>query len=454
VKQQPKIAGITCEAAQRAIALRAIASPAWTPDLGPDLPQGQTSGSPESSSPAPIHASIQDPARPLHSAAFDELFHGLDEEELAALLAADLPLIGKQEQPLDRHLDAAGLMRALRRLEDEAAADAPAAAFGSGAASTADAVRDARNEAALETSNETSNEALNEHLRQCRTCQAEMAASAAFFRALASEPGPEPSATLLARARQRLDATLDSCEDAGIWTRLTQRLSFTAGRMRAAPVLCSTLLFAGILAGGYCGYRAGMSAHNEEQSALLLAPPVTDAPSVVADVSSIVQDPQSGMVEVRYDRLVPDVLTAPATDPSIRELLMAATQNGVDPMVRNASLSLLAADCGPGTACAQEPVRSALLSAMKTDKTPEVRREAMAELQPYIADDLQVRDAVLDALMRDPSAAVRIEAVRLLQPVDVDSSVRQVLHTVAASDGDPSIRSASLAALRTSPPLQ
>jgi hypothetical protein len=448
VKQQPKIAGITCEAAQRAIALRAIASPEWTPDPGPDPAPGRTAGPADVRPPAPV----QDPARPLPSAAFDELFHGLDEEELAALLAADLPLIGKDDQPLDRHLDAAGLMRALRRLEDEDEA------FGGAAASTADAVREAKNETPLETRNETRNEtsseALNEHLRQCRSCQAEMAATAAFFRALASEPGPEPSATLLARARQRLDETLDSCDDAGVWTRLTQRLSFTAGRMRAAPVLCSTLLFAGILAGGYCGYRAGMSAHNEEQSALLLAPPVTDAPSVVADVSSIVQDPQSGMVEVRYDRLVPDVLTAPATDPSIRELLMAATQNGVDPMVRNASLSLLAADCGPGTVCAQEPVRSALLSAMKTDKTPEVRREAMAELQPYIADDLQVRDAVLDALMRDPSAAVRIEAVRLLQPVDVDSSVRQVLHTVAASDGDPSIRSASLAALRTSPPLQ
>ncbi|WP_158615362.1 HEAT repeat domain-containing protein [Acidipila sp. EB88] len=83
-----------------------------------------------------------------------------------------------------------------------------------------------------------------------------------------------------------------------------------------------------------------------------------------------------------------------------------------------------------------------------------MRREALAGLQPFITQDMEVRDAVLAALMSDPSATVRIEAVRLLQPVDVDSSVRQVLHTVANQDGDPSIRSASLNALKNVPQIQ
>ena len=414
MKQQAKIAGMTCEMAQRAIALRSVASPEWLPEISPEHPL-RAAQSPTEELPHPFGVtSFQDqPAPP-----FDDMFDGLDDAQLAALLAADFPLVSspraEQRQTTDTHAGSADKY--------------PQEGIG--------------------------NDALGEHLRQCRACQAEMAATSAFFRALASESGPEPSATLLARARQRLDATLDSCEQDGLWTRFTQRLAFTGGRMRAAPVLCSTLLFAGLLAGGYAGYHAGVAAHNADQSALLLAPPVTDAPSVVADVSSIEQDPHTGLIEVRYDRLVPDILTASPNDPSIRELLMAGAQNGVDPMVRNASLSLLSTDCGAGSPCAQAPVRNALLNALETDKTPEVRREALAELQPYIADDMQVRDAVLDALMRDPSAAVRIEAVRMLQPVDVDSSVRQVLHTVAASDGDPSIRSASLAALRTMQPLQ
>lgn len=300
----------------------------------------------------------------------------------------------------------------------------------------------------------TGNDALQAHLSTCRACQAEMTATNAFFRALSQDAGPEPSATLLARSRMRLDATLDSCEQAPFWTRITQQFAFTAGRLRAAPVLSSGLLALGLVAGAYGGYHAGHAAHTAEENALLLAPPAPEAPSVVADVSSIRRDPDSGLVSVRYDRLVPDMLTAPADDPSIRELLMIGTENGTDPQVRDASVGLLAGACRGDAPCSGPPVRNALLNALANDKTPEVRREALAGLQPFISDDMQVRDAVLDALMNDPSATVRIEAVRLLQPVDVDSSVRQALHTVANSDGDPSIRSASLAALKDVPQVQ
>ena len=299
------------------------------------------------------------------------------------------------------------------------------------------------------------NPALAEHLLTCHDCQAEMAATTAFFRALAEESGPEPSATLLARARVRLDAELDQCERAGLWTRLSQQFSFTAGRLRAAPALCSALLLLGVAVGSYGGYRIGLAVHTAQQTALLLAPPPPEVPSVVADVSSVSRDPETGLVEVRYDRLVPDVLTAPQNDPSIRELLMAAAENGVDPGVRDASVSLLSNECPPGASCdGAAPVRNALLNALRTDKTPEVRREALAGLQPFIADDMDVRDAVLGVLLNDPSSSVRIEAVRLLGPVDVDSSVRQALHAVAASDGDPSIRTASMETLRTSPAVQ
>ena len=213
-------------------------------------------------------------------------------------------------------------------------------------------------------------DALTAHLSGCRSCQAEMAATTAFFRALAHEPGPEPSATLLARSRMQLDASLDSCGQAAPWTRFTQQLVFTAGRLRAAPALSSALLLTGLLAGGYGGYRAGHAAHNAEQSTLLLAPPAPEVPSVVADVSSISRDPATGLVEVRYDRLVPDVLTAPADDPSIRELLMAATENGTDPQVRNLSVNLLSGGCPPGAVCDGVPIRNALLHVLGSDKTP------------------------------------------------------------------------------------
>ena len=296
-------------------------------------------------------------------------------------------------------------------------------------------------------------DALAAHLAGCADCRAEAAATTAFFRALAHEDGPEPSANLLARARTRLDERLDSSEHASFWARTTQWFAFTAGRLRAAPVLCSGLLLAGLAVGGYGGYRAGHAAHDAEQTALLLGPP-RESPTIVADVSFVHQDPATGMVEVRYDRLAPDGLTARPDDPSIRELLLVAIENGIDPQVRDTSLNLLAGSCSPGAPCSGASMRNALLTALETDKTPEVRRQAMAGLQPFIAEDMVVRDAVLQALMSDPSASVRSEAVKMLQPVDVDSSVRQVLHTVASHDGDPAIRTASMEALQSLPAVQ
>ena len=118
-------------------------------------------------------------------------------------------------------------------------------------------------------------------------------------------------------------------------------------------------------------------------------------------------------------------------------------------------MNLLSGVCPPEATCGGGKIaRNALLNALQNDKAPEGRREAILGLQPYIADDTEVRDAVLGALMADPSASVRMGAVRVLQAVDVDSSVREVLHTVAARDGDPVIRSASLAALKMVPQVQ
>ena len=66
----------------------------------------------------------------------------------------------------------------------------------------------------------------------------------------------------------------------------------------------------------------------------------------------------------------------------------------------------------------------------------------------------RVRDAVLEALMADPDATVRSRAIEVLQPVGADSSVREVLHTVASQDDNPHIRTVSQEALDEYPHIQ
>ncbi len=81
--------------------------------------------------------------------------------------------------------------------------------------------------------------------------------------------------------------------------------------------------------------------------------------------------------------------------------------------------------------------------ALRYDRSAAVREKALEGLQLYVSDDVEVRDALLEALMNDPDAHIRSEAITMLAPVDADSSVRQVLSTVATQDNNAHIRDAS-----------
>jgi len=83
-----------------------------------------------------------------------------------------------------------------------------------------------------------------------------------------------------------------------------------------------------------------------------------------------------------------------------------------------------------------------------------VRLKALDGLEPYVAEDTRVRDAVLEALLNDSDPKIRTEAVTILEPVEADTSVRQVLHSVANSDQNAQIRTASRQVLSRVPEIQ
>jgi hypothetical protein len=67
---------------------------------------------------------------------------------------------------------------------------------------------------------------------------------------------------------------------------------------------------------------------------------------------------------------------------------------------------------------------------------------------------MRVRDAVLEALLNDGDPRIRTNAINILEPVEADTSVRQVLHTVANSDRNPQIRNVSRLVLSREPEIQ
>lgn len=296
---------------------------------------------------------------------------------------------------------------------------------------------------------------LEQHLAECDACRRELEAVQALSKAMSLLPVDEPSANLIARSRLRLEEALDAVPHGSWLLRFWQRFWQGVGRLRAAPVAVSAVLVVGLTAGGYSGYLAGEHAHDAGHISPDLHPAQVD-PSLgnIANVSSITQEPNTENVEVVYNRLQPETIHGTLDDPQIRQLLLIGAQSRVNSGVHGDSVGLLADECRAGHQCNGGPIRDALMVALRYDKDVTVRLKALEGLEPYVADDVHVRDAVLEALMKDPDPKVRTQAIGLLEPVEADSSVREVLHTVAARDDNAEIRTASRLVLDQSPQVQ
>ncbi len=267
---------------------------------------------------------------------------------------------------------------------------------------------------------------------------------------MALAPAEEPSANLLAQARLRLEEALDNMPRSSWLMRIQQSIFRGVNMLGRAPVAASALLVLGLGSGGWAGYQ--YAARTPRPMAEL--PASIEGPGKIANINSIVREPNTENVAIHFNRLVPETAQGSLDDPQIRELLLLGAQSQVNPGVAQNSVSLLADECLAGHQCSDGPIRKALLVALKYDQNTGVRLKALNGLKPYVAEDMRVRDGVLEALMDDADATVRSRAIELLQPVEADSSVREVLHTVASEDDNPHIRTVSQEVLDQSPQIQ
>jgi hypothetical protein len=295
---------------------------------------------------------------------------------------------------------------------------------------------------------------LEEHLAECEGCNRELKALLAMHEALAYMPVAEPSPNLVAQARMRLDEELDTIPPHGILTRLRSHLFAWLGHLQSAPALATLLVGAGVLGG--MSLNSYQVAHGHKLPSTVVLSNTTNG--TIADISGIVRTPNSEVVQVTYNRVVPETVQGSLDDPQIRQLLMIGMKSFANNGVRTDSVALLANECRTGHQCVAGPngngIRDALLVSLRYDKNPAVRLKALEGLQPYVAEDQRVRDGVLEALMHDSNATVRTQAISLLEPVESDSSVRQVMRTVSTTDVNPYIRTVSTQLLQGSANIQ
>jgi anti-sigma factor RsiW len=276
---------------------------------------------------------------------------------------------------------------------------------------------------------------LEQHVARCGDCAGELKATRVFHATLSSLPVEEPTPNLLTASRMRLQEALETTEQGGLWQKLTFDPWAWLRQMRFSPALSAALLIVGFAAGIGTMYSIVGSRSSSTPQMAESTPSSSPAQASISGIRSIIQEPGSDKVSIKYDATTTQQTEGSINDQRIQQLLLFAARNNYNSGVRMDSVDLLT----------QKPddtrVREALLYALRYDSNPGVRLKALEGLSSYVKDDVRVRDTLLEALMNDSNAGVRTRALQLLEPVRADSSVRAVLQRLAQDDKNVYIRS-------------
>lgn len=276
---------------------------------------------------------------------------------------------------------------------------------------------------------------LEQHVARCGDCAGELKATRVFHATLSSLPVEEPTPNLLTASRMRLQEALETTEQGGLWQKLTFDPWAWLRQMRFSPALSAALLIVGFAAGIGTMYSIVGGRSSSTPQIAESTPSSSPAQASISGIRSIIQEPGSDKVSIKYDATTTQQTEGSINDQRIQQLLLFAARNNYNSGVRMDSVDLLT----------QKPddtrVREALLYALRYDSNPGVRLKALEGLSSYVKDDVRVRDTLLEALMNDSNAGVRTRALQLLEPVRADSSVRAVLQRLAQDDKNVYIRS-------------
>lgn len=284
---------------------------------------------------------------------------------------------------------------------------------------------------------------IENHIRGCIACREELESANALKRDMSAMPMLEVSPNLLAASRMQLQESLEHAEqNRSTWGMFIFDFAGWMNQIKLAPALTAALLMIGFAGGTITTWKL---AGNGTTPIPYVTPETKDVG--VASIESILTDPTSNNVTIKYDTLHPQTLVGSADDPRIQQLLLLATHSNRDSDVRLDSIDLLKDRAG------DNDVRDALISALRYDKNPGVRLKSLDGLKSYVRNDVHVRDAVLEALLHDDNAGVRSEAIGLLDPVKADSSIREALERLAKSDPNQFIRTQSQRYLASTPHL-
>jgi len=274
---------------------------------------------------------------------------------------------------------------------------------------------------------------MEQHVARCADCAAELKAEQEFHALLSQDRAADPTPNLLTSSRMRLQEALETAQQGTFWSRLPFDPAHWLRQVHFSPALASAILILGFAGGVGTAYKVIPRGTTDTGQGPKPQPVVSDAS--IAGISSIVTDPATNQVSIKYNAVSTQEVQGSLNDQKIQQLLLYAARNNYNSGVRVDSVDLLAQRPG------DVQVREALIYALQNDTNPGVRLKSLDALGNYVKTDTNVRDAVLRALVNDSNSGLRIEALRLIEPVKADGSVRGVLMALAAKDQSTYIKS-------------
>lgn len=288
---------------------------------------------------------------------------------------------------------------------------------------------------------------LEQHMGRCPECAAELKATRAFHATVCNRPVQEPSPNLLAASRMRLQEALETTQQGGFWQRLTFDPASWLRQVSFSPALAAVILMIGFAGGIGAAYKWMMPGTAPEAKITDAGSQPALSESSITGIRSVVQEPGSSQVRIKYDTVQTEEAQGSLNDQRIQQLLLFAARNNYNSGVRMDSVDLLTQKPD------QKGVREALIYALRYDTNPGVRLKAIEGLGAFVKDDVRVRDVVLTALMSDSNQGVRTQALLLLEPVKADGTVRAALQHLAETDQNQYIRSQARTVLAQLPEI-
>ena len=169
--------------------------------------------------------------------------------------------------------------------------------------------------------------ALELHIESCANCNKEVEQLRAMRTVFSMEPVEEPSASMLASSRMRLQEALEQEQPARSWSALLHLRSRWMDASDAfSPALSAVLVIAGFAGGALTSYR--LAAH---RAAAHSVSPSAPQEASIAGIRGIEQDASNpNLVHIRYDRVLPEQAEGAISDPKIQRLLCSRHRaNGI-----------------------------------------------------------------------------------------------------------------------------